>query len=214
MGDVSKILDISDQMIRYYEKLGVITPKRKGDGKYRYYDAIIVATGSKPLTPPISGIDCKNVYTAEDVLYGNIHLPQGPVVVCGGGEVGGETAEFISQTNRDVTILEMKPQILSDIVPPNRVVLVQRMVEQQIKIITNATVNSITENSISYKDVEGNKITIPATTVVSAFGYKAYNPLEDIAKSICDEVYVVGSAVKAGNALVATKEGYEAALKL
>lgn len=42
IGDVSKILNISDQMIRYYEKLGVITPKRKGDGKYRYYDTMDV----------------------------------------------------------------------------------------------------------------------------------------------------------------------------
>lgn len=37
IGDVSKILKISDQMIRYYEKCGVITPKRSGDGNYRYY---------------------------------------------------------------------------------------------------------------------------------------------------------------------------------
>ena len=33
---------------------------------------------------------------AEDVLYGNVVLPAGHVVVCGGGEVGGETAEFIA----------------------------------------------------------------------------------------------------------------------
>lgn len=73
-------------------------------------DAIVVATGSRPLTPPIPGIDGKNVVTAEDVLYGNVEVGNGPVVVCG-GEVGGETAEFIAQTNRDVTILEMKPAV-------------------------------------------------------------------------------------------------------
>ena len=50
--------------------------------------------------------------------------------------------------------------------------------------------------------------------VVSAFGYKAYNPLEDIAKANCKEVYVVGGAIKAGNAITATREGMEAALKL
>ena len=37
IGDVSKMLKISDQMIRYYEKCGVIQPERSEDGKYRYY---------------------------------------------------------------------------------------------------------------------------------------------------------------------------------
>ena len=55
---------------------------------------------------------------------------------------------------------------------------------------------------------------MPATTVVSAFGYRAYNPLEESAKSLCSEVYVIGSAVKAGNALTAIHEGYEIGLKI
>lgn len=37
IGDVSKMLQISDQMIRYYEKKGIIHPKRSEDGKYRIY---------------------------------------------------------------------------------------------------------------------------------------------------------------------------------
>ena len=48
----------------------------------------------------------------------------------------------------------------------------------------------------------------------SAFGYKAYNPLENVAKENCNEVYVIGSAVKAGNALTAIQDGYQAGLKL
>lgn len=36
IGEVSKILNISDQMIRYYEKCGVIKPDRS-EGNYRYY---------------------------------------------------------------------------------------------------------------------------------------------------------------------------------
>lgn len=37
IGDVSKMLHISDQMIRYYEKNGVIHPTRSKDGNYRMY---------------------------------------------------------------------------------------------------------------------------------------------------------------------------------
>lgn len=42
IGEVSRILRISDQMIRYYEKEGVISPKRTGDGKYRTYSVMDV----------------------------------------------------------------------------------------------------------------------------------------------------------------------------
>lgn len=177
-------------------------------------DAIILATGSKPFAPPIAGVDGKHVVTAEDVLYGKVNLPDGPVVVCGGGEVGCETAEFISQTNRDVTVLEMKPDILTDMVAPNMIVLLERMNKQQIKIITQGTVCRIDDNSVTYTDAEGAERTIPAQTVVSAFGYRAYNPLEEMAQKNCANVQVVGSAVQAGNALTATREGYEAALRI
>ena len=175
-------------------------------------DAIIIATGSTPLTPPIKGIDQPNVVTAEDVLYGNVNVPAGPVVVCGGGEVGGETAEFITDTNRDVTILEMQPGILNDMVFQNKLVLMEMMAKKGVRILTNAKVKEITADSVTYVSADGQDVTIPAACVVSAFGYRAYNPLESITKELCPEVHVVGSAVKAGNAMTATKEGYEAGL--
>ncbi len=177
-------------------------------------DTVILATGSRPLVLPIKGMDGDNVVTAEDVLYGKVDVPAGPVVVCGGGEVGGETAEFISQTNRDVTILEMRPAILVEMFPYNMIPTMERLYKQQVKIITNATVSEITDSSVSYKDQDGNLVTIPATTVVSAFGYRNYNPLEETAKELCNDVHVIGSAVKAGNALTAIHDGYTIGLSI
>lgn len=201
------------------KKLGVKfimnTPVTEEIIKEEKPDSIIVATGSKPFNPPIKGIDGNNVVSAEDVLYGNKELPFGPVVVCGGGEVGGETAEFISaNTMLPVTIIEMMSEILKEMVFQNKVPLMESIYKKGIQVITNAKVVEITESSVSYQDAENNIVTIPATSVVSAFGYRAYNPLEETAKKYCQEVYVVGSAVKAGNAMVAIREGYEAALKL
>lgn len=196
------------------EVLGVTFKMGKEVSEETRPDTIVVATGSVPLTPPIEGINSENVVTAEDVLYGKKDVNQGPVVVCGGGELGGETAEFIAQTNHDVTILEMKPAILTDMVVTNMIPTMERLHQQQIKIVTNATVSKINENAVSYKNADGDEIAIPASTVVSAFGYKAYNPLENVAKENCNEVYVIGSAVKAGNALTAIQDGYQAGLKL
>ncbi len=108
----------------------------------------------------------------------------------------------------------MKPAIITDMVVTNMIPTMERLHQQQIKIVTNVTVSKINENAVSYKNADGDEITIPASTVVSAFGYKAYNPLENVAKENCNEVYVIGSAVKAGNALTAIQDGYQAGLKL
>ncbi len=38
IGDVSRILDISTDLLRYYEKKGVVTPVKDRNNDYRYYD--------------------------------------------------------------------------------------------------------------------------------------------------------------------------------
>lgn len=39
IGDVSRILGISTDLLRYYEKKGVVTPEKNKSNDYRYYDA-------------------------------------------------------------------------------------------------------------------------------------------------------------------------------
>jgi len=177
-------------------------------------DTVIVATGSRPLRLNIEGIDGANVITAEEALLGKKDIGFGPVVVCGGGEVGAETAHYLTQTNHDITVVEMRDDILNDMMPLSKQCLLGYMQETGVKVVTNAKVSKITETSVEYTDKEGNTVSLPAETVVSAFGYKAYNPLEEAAKKYCADVRTVGSAVKAGNALTAVREAYDAAMSI
>lgn len=177
-------------------------------------DAIVVATGAKPLMPSIPGMDGKNVVTAEDILLGNVEIADGPIVVCGGGEVGAETAHFITRLNSDVTVLEMQDEILNDMMPFTKSVLLGMMAEAKIDVRTNATVKEITADSVIYTDKNGNECQVKASQVVAGFGYRSFNPLEDVARKYCDNVQVIGGAVKAGNAITATSEGYEAGLAI
>lgn len=199
-------------------------------------DAVVVATGAKPLTPPIPGIE--NAVSAEDVLLGHVAVKPGPVVVCGGGEVGAETAEFVAAYRDDVTVVEMRGELCLDMMPITKGAFMGMMAAAGVKSHVNATVQRVetgveVDNAIAswsgeagkdedthmgfavvYKDAEGVEHSLPAATVISAFGYKAYNPLEEAARKYCDNVQVVGCAVKAGNALVASREGYEAGLNI
>ncbi|MDF2887832.1 MAG: NADH:flavin oxidoreductase [Lacrimispora sp.] len=177
-------------------------------------DSIIIATGAVPLIPGIKGIDSLKVVTAEDVLLGNCDVKAGPVVVCGGGEVGGETAHFLSQTVSDITIVEMQKDILNDMMIMTKVCLTGYLNESGVKVMTESTVNEINEKGVVYTNAAGEKKLLPAEIVVSAFGYKSFNPLEEIAKKYCGDVHVIGGAVKASSALHATKDGYEAGLEV
>lgn len=177
-------------------------------------DAIIVATGAHPLMPPIPGIDDSHVVTAEDVLLGNVTVPAGPVVVCGGGEVGGEVAQFVAESHPDVTILEMQPDILNDMMVFTRRCLLSYLKDARVRVLTHAKVQKIEDDKVTYLDQAGQSVSLPAAAVISAFGYRAYNPLEAAARSVCENVQVIGGAVKAGNALTAIAEGYKAAMAL
>lgn len=81
------------------------------------YDKLVLATGAKPVIPPIPGIDRKKVFTLhsiEDCEAIRSVLANGSkkAVIIGGGLIGVETAEALVQKNCSVTIVEMLPQIL------------------------------------------------------------------------------------------------------
>lgn len=71
---------------------------------------IIVATGARPLVPPIPGLD-KIDYLTSDNVWELQALPQ-RLVVLGGGPIGCELAQAFSRLGAKVTLIEMAPQIL------------------------------------------------------------------------------------------------------
>ena len=76
-------------------------------------DIAIVATGSVPLQPPIPGADKPNVFNVPDTLNGKADIgPQ--VAIIGGGACGVETAHFLLDQGKKVTIVEMLPEIARD----------------------------------------------------------------------------------------------------
>ncbi|HDJ28625.1 MAG TPA: pyridine nucleotide-disulfide oxidoreductase [Proteobacteria bacterium] len=87
------------------------------------YDKLILGTGSKPMVPPMPGVDLGNVFTiskdpiALQQLYTALEAAK-KVIVIGGGFIGVEMAEQIAKMGNnadnsiDVTIVEMLPHCL------------------------------------------------------------------------------------------------------
>ena len=76
-------------------------------------DVVIVATGAVPLELPIPGIELGKVVTAWDTLQGNSRAGSS-VMVVGGGNVGLETAHFLAEQGKKVTVIEMLRRVGAD----------------------------------------------------------------------------------------------------
>ena len=175
-------------------------------------DVLIIATGSRPLVPDIPGIGNKNVITSAEVLKGA--KVGGKVVVVGGGLVGCETADYLAQQGKQVTIVEMLRRTAQDIGPAARYFLRRRMKEKEIKILTSTTVEEIVEGGVRVKTDEGSQVLGPVDTVVLATGAKSVNEMEPVVKEIVPEVHVIGDACKPGKILAAVEQAADLARKL
>ena len=174
-------------------------------------DVVIVATGSAPLLPDIPGADGSKAVTAHDALSG---APVGArIVVVGGGMVGCETADYLAQQGKDVTIVEMLRRTAQDVSPSARYFLRRRLKERDVKILTSTSVKAITDVGVVISS-EGEERTLePVDTVVLATGAKSVNDLAAV-KELVPEAYVVGDAASPGKILQAVQQAAEVARSL
>jgi len=168
-------------------------------------DVVFIATGSIPTIPEILGVKGDHVVTAHDVLTGKASVKE-RVVVVGGGMVGAETAEFLAEKGKKMTILEMLRRIGMDMVPMAILMLYKRLKKLGVDMITNAKVEEITEDGVVYEK-DGEKQTVEADSVVLAAGSKPNISLMKALEDKVAKIYAIGNAKEPGNVLEAIHEG-------
>ncbi|AEM78170.1 NAD(P)/FAD-dependent oxidoreductase [Thermoanaerobacter wiegelii] len=112
------------------------------------FDKLLIATGGKPIIPPVEGLNKKNVHTfikMDDAKkLKEAAKPGSKAVIVGGGLIGFKAAEGLHHLGVDVTIVELADRILSTILDAEGASLVsQSLQNDDIKIITGTTVDKI-----------------------------------------------------------------------
>ena len=205
-------------------------------------DHVIVATGARPMTPPIPGVEMAHVVQAWDVLAGKVYTGR-RVVVVGGGAVGVETALFLAEKGtlpgdtlkflmvnraedpetlyelaikgtKKVTLIEMIEKIGKDFGKTTRWGMLQDVARFGIESRVATTAAQITAGGILVETGDGQKEEIPADTVVISAGAQPDNTLAEMVKQMNIECSVVGDAGNIGQAFDAIHQGFKAGAEI
>jgi 2-enoate reductase len=79
-------------------------------------DVVIIATGAKPIVLSIPGVEKEWVTTAPEVLLGEKKVGE-KVIVVGGGLIGCETAIWLAEQKKTVTVVEMLDDLMIGSIP-------------------------------------------------------------------------------------------------
>jgi pyruvate/2-oxoglutarate dehydrogenase complex dihydrolipoamide dehydrogenase (E3) component len=96
--------------------------------------AIAIATGARPLVPPIPGIEKAHCVTS-DTVWELRKLPR-RLAVLGGGPIGCELAQCFARLGAEVTQVEMSPRILMREDPELSEMVAQQMRADGVRMLT------------------------------------------------------------------------------
>ena len=179
-------------------------------------DVVIIAAGAVPLIPQITGIDRENVVSAGDVNMDKAKV-SGRVVVVGAGLTGSETALYLAQQGKKVTLIDMLSLEQIDANAPFADSRTLRSMLQELKvdIITEVKLEAVTDAGAVVTDKNGKKTEIPCDNVVLALGVQPHEEVISMLADIAPDVKVIGDCHnQRGNLYNATSEGFFAAIEL
>lgn len=174
------------------------------------YDAVVVATGSTAKVFPLGG--GAPVCTASDILTGRVPCGDRTVVV-GGGLVGCETALWLAQLGKKVTIVEALDRLMAVNRPlchANSEMLERLIPFHGIEVLTSAAVKSWNAGSLQVEAAGGSR-ELPSDTVILSVGFREEDSLYRALEGTVPELYLLGDARKVSNIMYAVWDAFEVA---
>ena len=140
---------------RRIEKIDILnrtlSGRRIGSGETftDHFDRLVLATGAFPIRPKIEGIDLGNIFYLRsifdaDAIYEKIRSEKVQnIVIAGGGYIGLEMAESLVHLRKNVTIVELAPQILTLFDKDFAGILRQYLEKKGVKIFTSEGIKAL-----------------------------------------------------------------------
>lgn len=176
-------------------------------------EVVILATGVTTFTPNIPGLNKAHVVQAGDVLAGKVEVGD-RVVVIGGELVGCETAEFLAEKGKKVTITRRGPKMALGVGPILRRFFLNRLLEKGVTMLPEIKYNEVTTEGLVVTTKEGERKTIEADTIVLAARAIPNSELHEELKGKVPEIHLIGDCVKPRTIRDAIADGFRVARQI
>ena len=150
-----------------------------------HFDRLVIATGAYAIRPKIEGMDLANVFylrsifdadaVSEAIRFKSIRN----VIIAGGGYIGLEMAESLVHLGKNVTIVELAPQILTLFDEDFAGVLRQYLGKKGVKIFTSEGIQALKGKGGKVTHVQTMSREIEADVVLMSLGIR---PQVELAK--------------------------------
>ena len=156
----------------------LIKDLQHGNTYVEIYDKLVLSPGSKPIVPKVTGADLSKVFTLRNIpdtdrikQYLMTNYVKSAVVV-GGGFIGIEMAENLSESKIEVSLIEMAPQVLNNLDYEMAAMVHQEMRGKGIDLILGNGLAAINETGKALEVTLSNGQKIPADIVIMAVGVR------------------------------------------
>lgn len=161
--DIRNFSEVVD--INRAEKTVTVRKTKTNETYQESYDVLILSPGAKPIQPPIEGLkEAKNLFVLRnipdtDAIYHFIETkkPRKAVVV-GGGFIGVEMAENLTERGIEVTLVEKLPQVLAPLDFEMAQLVHQELNTHGVKLVLGDGLLKFTENGHKIHLESGNVI--------------------------------------------------------
>lgn len=175
-------------------------------------DAVLVASGSRPIVPKIPGVEGENVMTCLE-LHDRMEELEGPIVLIGGNLVGCEEALYLhSKGKQDITVVEMTDRVHADAGMVGNE-LDANLREAGVTIRTNAKCVAISDHSVTILE-DGIQREIPCKYVVLAAGMRSGSGVYERLIGTAPIVEAIGDCIQPGTVRGASRTALYAARNL
>ncbi len=206
-----------DYQITQIKKLNIpVVTKTVVAADVKGFDVAIVATGAASTRPDVPGVDNPTVVDTVPIFLDDSHVGK-RVIVLGGGETAVETALYLEQRGRQVTLIHRRNELMNrDVAITDKIAYSEMLARSTVKVVLGQQVIEFGKGWVKTRDEAGKVHTFEADTIALGMGYAALKDdmVENLRQVPDMEVHVIGDRVKSAKVYEAVNTALKISLRI